>query len=113
MKLKEHRLVAALCGIAFAVVLGGFIGSLAALRGAYGGPLVLHFSDLGGITDIAGIQPINFIGAFGLLVVLMNFFIAVELDRRDSFLGKFLAAFTAAFGILLFIAFAAILNANV
>jgi hypothetical protein len=42
----------------------------------------------------------------------MNFFIALEFDARDRFLGKFTAVMTLVFATLLFIAFAAIINVN-
>ncbi|HVO28894.1 MAG TPA: hypothetical protein VMT81_02860 [Candidatus Paceibacterota bacterium] len=108
----NHRVVTALCAVALLFVLGGWVWALAALAGIRG-LLVLHFSDIAGITAIGGLGPVVFMGAFGALVVVMDFFLAREFDARDRVTGKFLAAMTLVFAILLFMAFAAIINANV
>ena len=49
---------------------------------------------------------------FGLVVVLVNFGIALALEERDRFLGKLIAAATAVFAILLFIGFSVIMSVN-
>lgn len=110
---KDHRAVAALCFGAFAFVLLGFISALVTLGGATQDSLILHFDNAGGITNIGSIGTLIFMGCLGLLVVVMNFIIALGFDGRDRFLGKWLAAMTLVFAVLLFIAFTAILNANV
>lgn len=118
-KLSAHRLITALYTIALTFVLGGCIWACAALAGISGNPLILHFNDLDGITQVGGLAVIIFMGIFGALVVLMNFAIALEFADRPSgsahgqFFAKFLAAITLAFAVLLFIAFAAIINVNV
>jgi len=118
-KLFDHRLITTLCAIALAFVLGGCLWAFFELQGvgsAAGNSLILHFNDLSGITQIGGIAIIIFMGIFGVLVTFMNFFIALEFDSRPAkgrFFGRFLAAMTVVFAVLLFIAFAAIINVNV
>ena len=113
---QKHRLVVLLSSAAVLFVLGGFIWAYLTLRHVVltgGTLLILHFNSIDGITNIGGLNKIVFIGVFGLLVTVMNFFIALEFDTRDRFFGKFIASATLVFGILLFIAFTAIMNANV
>jgi hypothetical protein len=111
-KIFEHWIVSALCGVALLFVLGGFFWTYFSLR-ATGGPFILHFNDIGGITSVGGLGSLVFMGVFGVIVVLMNFAIALEFDSKDKFFGKFLAATTLVFAVLLFIAFIAILSVNV
>jgi hypothetical protein len=111
--LSDHRFVVGLCSLALAFVLGGLGWAYFALHQITKTPLILHFNDLGGITSVGGFDRLVFVAIFGALISLMNGFIALEFDARGGFLGKFLAVITLFFGVLLFIAFAAIINANV
>ncbi len=97
---------------AFLFVLSGWLWAHFALRGAANAPLILHFDDLSGITSVGTSANLTFMGFFGIAIVIMNFFIAIGLEDRDRFFGKLAAAATLVFAILLFIAFAAILNVN-
>lgn len=112
-KLSDHRGIAAICSLAILFILGGFFWAFFALRTTGTDLLILHFNDINGITKIGGLGDIIFMGIFGIFVAVMNFLIALEFDARDPFLGKFLASMTLIFAILLFIAFAAIINVNV
>ncbi len=112
-KFKEHRTVVLLSAIAMVFILGGCVWSLSALGGVTGNPLILHWNETDGIKRVGGVGMVAFMGGFGALAALMNFFIAIEFDARGRFLGKWLAAMTLAFAVLLFIAFAAIINVNV
>jgi hypothetical protein len=113
------NVISVLCGAALAFVLGGFVWACLALRGVGvadpdgSSSLILHFANGVGITSVGGLDLIIFMGIFGLLVVAMNFAIARELESRDRFFGRFLAVMTLVFAVLLFIAFAAIINVNV
>ena len=102
---------------AFALALGGGLWAYLALSAAAGSgpaaPLILHYDDLSGITAVGGIGTVSFAAVFGVLAVLVNFLVALELDARDWFLGKFTAGATLVFAILLFIGFAAIIGVNV
>jgi len=110
----EKHLVSILCWTAVAFVLAGFSWSLVALAPIRATPIILHFNDIDGITAVGGLGTIVFMGVFGLLIVLMDFAIAHELDSRGRrFLGRYLAATALIFAILLFIAFLAIVNVNV
>lgn len=97
---------------ALAFVLGGSLWAYFALGGAGNTPLILHFDDISGITAVGSLKNLIFVGLLGVIVVIMNFFIALELEERDRFLGKLTAALTLLFAVLLFIAFAAIINVN-
>ncbi len=84
---------------------------LASLGGA-AGPVILHFNDITGITQVGSARTLLFVGIFALVAAAVNVPIALELDRRDRVLGKLLAGSTLGLAVLLFIACAAILNVN-
>jgi hypothetical protein len=110
-QIKKHRLVSGLIAASAAFVLGGFIWAMLALEKATG-PLILHFNDLAGIAAVGGIGTIVFGGVFGIVVVIVNGFIAIEFEERNPLFGKLIAILTLVFAVLLFIAFAAILSVN-
>ncbi len=118
-KISGQRLIAALCIIALAFIVGGCLWACAELAGVTGNPLILHFNDINGITQVGGLTTVIFMGVFGTLVVVMNFAIALEFADRSGapahgrFFGIFLGVVTLAFAALLFITFAAIINVNV
>jgi len=111
-RIQKHRIVSIVSGAAVLFTLGGFFWAYFALRAVGSGPFILHFNDIDGITQVGGLSSLVFMGFFGLVVTLMNFAIALELEEKDGFLGKITAVATLGFAILLFIAFAAILNVN-
>ncbi len=111
-KIIAHKAVTMLSLASLAFVLGGSFWAYYALRGVANAPLILHFEDLSGITAVGGLGMLVFMGIFGIVVVVMNFFIALELDARDRFLGKFASGVTLIFAILLFLAFVATINVN-
>lgn len=109
----KHRAIAVSFVAALALVWGGTLWSRIALHSVSAtSPLIVHFNDLAGITAVGTPATLNFMGILGTIVVVMNFFIAWELEERDSVLGKLTAAITLIFAALLFIAFAAIINVN-
>jgi hypothetical protein len=112
-KIVQYRAVGALGAAAVLFALGGFAWAYGALSSASSGPYILHFNDMTGITSVGGVDTIISMGILGLVITVMNFFIALELEERDIFLGKVVAGGTLIFAALLFIAFAAILNVNV
>ena len=111
-KIINHKAVSAACLGAIAVALGGFLWGYFKLWSMRGGPLVLHFNDISGITEIGNLQDIVSLGILGIAITVINFFIAMELEERDRFLGKMVAVGSGFFAVLLFIAFAAILSIN-
>lgn len=110
-KLSKFKVVSSLFFASFILVLGGLVWAYATLRGV-SGSLIMHFNNLVGINQVGGLAELAWIGATGVVVVLINSFVALELEARDWFLGKLLAAATLLFGILIFIGFAAIINVN-
>lgn len=111
-KIINHKAVSAACLGAIAVALGGFCWAFFRLWSMRNGPLVLHFNDMKGITEIGGFWDIVSMGALVVTITIVNFFIAIELEERDRFLGKVVAVGSVFFAVLLFIAFAAILSIN-
>lgn len=111
-KALKHKIVTALSAASLAFVLGGFFWVWTELSSSGSGPFILHFDDLRGITQVGGLGIFIFMGVFGSVVVLMNFFIGLELAERDRFLALLTTSLTLLFAILLFIGFAAILNVN-
>lgn len=111
-KILKYRAVAAVSFASMAFVLGGFFWSYFSILASGAGPFILHFNDMDGITSVGSLGVVVFMGVFGFVVALMNFFIAMEFESRDRFLGKITAGATLIFAVLLFIAFAAILNVN-
>jgi len=110
-KILKYKLVSSLFAVSFLLALGGTAWVYAALRGA-GGPLILHFNDISGITQIGSFDELVWVGVTGILIVILNFFIALELEARDWFWGKLLASGTLLLAILLFIGLAAIISVN-
>ncbi len=112
-KIIQHRIVATLSASAIAFVIGGFAWIMIAInRLDASGPFILHFNDMAGITSVGDLSVIVFMGIFGIVATVMSFFVSLELDERDPFLGKIMAGGGLIFAILLFIAFASILNVN-
>ncbi|HVM76883.1 MAG TPA: hypothetical protein VMU07_01895 [Candidatus Paceibacterota bacterium] len=108
----KHRTVSAIFLLALLFALGGGLWAYFSLSALGTGPFILHFNDMFGITSVGDIQPIAAMAVLGVVVVVMNFFIALELEDRDGFLGKIAAMGTLVFAVLLFVAFAAIINVN-
>ena len=110
-KMIRHRYVSAVFALSACFVLAGWLWSFFALR-SIKEPLIIHFSSLTGITQTGTPGDLGKIGFIGLVVIAVNFLIALELEERDKFLGKFLAAVTLTLAVLLFIAFSAIISVN-
>lgn len=109
----RHTTVSATSLAAFIFVFAGAVWSRSILRPvSVLSPLVVHFNDLQGITAVGAPETLVFMAVFGMVVVVMNFFIALALDERDPFLGKLMSSVTLMFAILLFIAFTAIIKVN-
>ncbi len=111
-KVIRAKAVSILSFAALALTAGGWFSAYFALREVADTPLILHFDDLSGITAVGGRGIITFMGILGVAVTIMNFFISLEFEARDRFLGKLSAVITFIFALLLFIAFAAIVNVN-
>lgn len=107
---RGYPLINMLCGSAFALILLSQGLALFFLRGE-SETLVLHFTK-SGIDQFGSFWQLQGYGLIGLVVVIMNYFIAIELEERDWFWGKFVAGVTLGLAILLFVAFRAIISVN-
>ncbi|HEY5221060.1 MAG TPA: hypothetical protein VIJ29_02865 [Candidatus Paceibacterota bacterium] len=111
-KISQHRLVSLLSLLSLAFVVGGFFWALGALSSMSSGPVILHFNDMEGITHIGNFGDIILMGILGVVIVVVDFFVALDLEARDKVLGKIVAVMTLVMAILLFLSFAAIINVN-
>jgi hypothetical protein len=111
-KIKQYRIVSLLFLASFAFAAGGAFWAFIALAGAGSGPIILHFNDMTGITHVGRYWDIVVMGILGMVIVIVDFFIALDLEARDNVLGKIVAAVTLIMAVLLFLAFAAIINVN-
>jgi hypothetical protein len=111
-KIKKHRLVSLFSLASFALAAGGFFWALGALGGTSSDPLILHFNDVQGITSIGTFGDLLLMSTLGIVVVIVNFFVSLELEVHDRVLGKIVAATTLVMAILLFLALAAIIKVN-
>ncbi len=110
-KILKHRIVSAVFGAAFLLVMSGWLWVYVALRGI-SQPLIIHFNNVSGITQTGTMRNITNIGILAVLILIVDFVIAIELEDRSRFLGKFLAVGAAFLAILIFIGFAAIIGVN-
>ena len=110
-RIKRSKAVSIAFGASALLVMGGWLRAYFALR-ATTQPLIIHFNNYEGINQIGGMGDLLNTAIFGLVVVLVNFGIALALEERDRFLGKLIAAATAVFAILLFIGFSVIVSVN-
>jgi hypothetical protein len=112
-KIDQSKILGLVFFAALCLVVGGWIWAYVALHKLTADtPLILHFDDLEGITAVGTFGTIMFMGILGTVAVVMNFLIALELEARDRFLGKLIAAITFIFAALLFIGFVAIISVN-
>jgi hypothetical protein len=111
-KIATYRLVSLLSLASLAFAAGGFFWALNTLGGTMSGPVILHFNDMQGITHIGTFGDIILMGILGIVIVVVDFFVAIDLETRDNVLGKIVAVMTLVMAILLFVSFAAIINVN-
>lgn len=90
---------------------GGWLWAWFVLR-AIRTPLILHFSDYTGINQIGGMAEVHGLGATGLVVVAVNFVLALQLRAREARWAWVLAGSTLFLAALLFTALAAIISVN-
>ncbi len=75
-------------------------------------PLIVHFNNALGINQIGGLKDLAAVAVFGLVALIFDFLLSLELDERDPFLGKLTAAVGLFLAILIFIGFSAIISVN-
>jgi hypothetical protein len=74
--------------------------------------LVVHFDDINGVTKMGNFTDIILIAVTGIIVTVLNFFISIEVEKKDKFLARIISIVSILFAVLLFIAFTAILTMN-
>jgi hypothetical protein len=111
LAMKTQRASSALLAASAVLVVGGWLWAYFALR-HISQPLVVRFNNLTRITQIGSVSDLVPIGAFGVLLVFVNGLIAITVERRDWFWGRFYAAATFVLAGLIFIGFAAIIAVN-
>lgn len=109
-KLIKYKLTAIVFSAAFTFVIAGWIWSWSRLHGA--SELTLHFSDYGGINKTGNMWDLHAFGILGLVMLFLDWLIAMTLEERDWFLGKLMASAGLTLGILIFIGFVVIMNVN-
>lgn len=97
--------------VSLASILGGWLWAFFALRKVTT-PLIILFDSTTGINQVGYAADLTRVGIFGLLVVIVNFLISIELERRIPFWGRLTSFITIFLGILIFIYFAAIISVN-
>lgn len=110
-KISDHRAIAAFGTLALLLVAGGWLWAFLVLRDRPHS-LILHWNDLINVNIKGDMGDLSGLGALSVLAVILNFKLALELDRRDWFLGKLVIGATFGFGVLIFIGFAAIVSVN-
>ena len=111
-KILKYRTVSILSAVSVCLVAAGTVWAYATLAAIKGPVFIVHFDDIAGITQVGSLATFAIIGFLGIVSVIMNSLIALALEERDPFLGKVTAITTFLFAVLLFMAFAAILNVN-
>lgn len=76
------------------------------------GPLIIHFSEYTGINQIGGLADIHGLGATGIVIVVLNFALALTLWPKEVRRAKLLAVAALFIAVLLFTALAAIISVN-
>lgn len=75
-------------------------------------PLIIHFNSESGINKIGTLWDLSQVSVMAAVIVAVNTLVGLELEKRSAFWGKFTAAATLFFAVLIFIGFAVIIGAN-
>lgn len=110
-KLAKFRTIGLIFLLSFVMVGGGALWAYFALSAA-SGPLTIHFNDIAGINQVGRASDLLLVGGTAAIIVVVNFFLTLEIAARDRFLAWLFTAATLSFATLIFIGFAAIINAN-
>jgi large subunit ribosomal protein L21 len=84
-KLLKYRTISILSALSACFVIGGFLWAYFALRTINTPVFILHFNDMAGITQVGSLGTLITTGVFGLLMVVINTFIALGFEERDPF----------------------------
>ncbi|MFA6354493.1 MAG: hypothetical protein WCX12_02300 [Candidatus Paceibacterota bacterium] len=96
---------------AVVLVFGGWLWAFIALKDVKQ-DIIINFESLEEINGVGSFADLSKVGFFGLIVTLINFLIATELEKRDRFWGRFTAGAMVFVGALIFIYFVAIILVN-
>ncbi|MDO8664203.1 MAG: hypothetical protein Q7K44_01480 [Candidatus Liptonbacteria bacterium] len=110
-KILEHKIVSLVFLLGFLLIIGGWLKVYVALR-EVSQPLIVHFNNAVGINQTGNLKDLAAVGIFGLVALALDFFVSIELDERDPFLGKITAAAGFFLASLIFIGFSAIMSVN-
>ncbi len=110
-KILKHRTVSLIFLFSFLLVIVGWVRAYFMLKGITQ-PLVIHFNNAFGINQTGGLRDLLAVGFFGIVSLAADFFLSIELDERDRFMGKLTAASGLFFAILIFIGISAIISVN-
>ncbi|MEK7546685.1 MAG: hypothetical protein AAB536_00680 [Patescibacteria group bacterium] len=110
-KILRHKTVSIAFLLSFLFIIGGWLWAYFSLRKIQQ-PLIVHFNNSAGINQIGGLGDLAAVSAFGIVFLILDFLISLELDERDRFLGKLTAAAGLFLAVLIFIGFAAIISVN-
>ncbi|MFH0890785.1 MAG: hypothetical protein V1856_02005 [Candidatus Liptonbacteria bacterium] len=110
-KLKKHRPLAIISGLGVVFAAVGYAWFFAKLR-ASGSTVVMHFNNVEGINQYGSFTQLAWLGGFGMVLTCINLVLTMEIAERDMILGRLAAGINIFIGVLLFIAFAAIIGAN-
>lgn len=107
----KHRIVSLTFLLGFLLIIGGWLRAYFALRNV-SQPLIVHFNNALGINQIGNLKDLAAAAVFGIVSLIFDFLLSLELDERDPFLGKLTAAAGLFLAILIFIGFSAIISVN-
>ena len=110
-KIAANKLLSVIFLISFLLLSVAILWASFAMRGS-SGPLILHFDNISGITVIGNFVTLLLFGATGIIISVLNFFIALEFEARDWFWGKLMAAATLVLAFLIFVGFMSIIAVN-
>ncbi|MCR4328158.1 MAG: hypothetical protein NUV53_01435 [Patescibacteria group bacterium] len=109
--IAHHRLLAVILTASFILIIGGMVWAYVALH-SIAQPLIIHFTERAGITEVGSLFSIMQNSVFWLLLCMVNSVLAVVLVDRDRFLSFFVAGGMLLVSILIFIWFAVIIHVN-
>jgi hypothetical protein len=111
-EISERKFIIAAFAISFLLVAASWVWAFVYMRGIKQ-PLVVHFDSFTGINQIGSLATLTGMSITALVALAVDLLLAWEMEKRDSFLGKFLAGFALFFSLLIFLGFSAIISVNV
>lgn len=110
-ELLRYKWLLGSCLASIVLVVGGFVFGYAVLS-KISQPIVIHFNDYVGINQIGNTRNLVFVGVLGLVMVVIDSWIAFTLVKREPFLGNIFGGMTLFLALLLFMGIMAIINVN-